>query len=355
MKHIGAILVIAAAAAAMLACSNGSQKTMGADDEIIVVADSAQFAAIEELVRNAFSPPLFTPQPEDWFNLVRIDLLDLPNYKRKKNIVFIAPLDAKNDVGDFLRTALEEKVKKLVEDGKEHVFVKKDVWYSGQTVMYLTAPALDDLQNYMLTNTQQLFYFFKHAWDERETARMINLPRDEKMEERLMKDYGWSMTVINGWYMAKDSAEISSVLIRRRAPAETERWMLVHWMDSANPGLLNPSFALQTRNKLTEILYRTYDDQAFVTIDTVNYLQFDEVNFNGKFAWRISGLWRMNDYSMGGPFVGYLFYEESQQRIYYIDGSVFAPKYKKKKLIQDVDVMMHTFRTKPLPQQKPPA
>jgi len=143
------------------------------------------------------------------------------------------------------------------------------------------------------------------------------------------------------------------VLLRRQSPAETERWVLVHYVDNASPEMLTNEVAYATRNRLTEMLYRTYDDSSWVVIDSVNYLQFDEVNFQDRFAIRMKGLWRMNDFSMGGPFVGYLFYDEQQRRLYFIDGSAFAPKYEKKKLIQDLDVMLSTFKALPRNEKTP--
>ena len=83
-------------------------------------------------------------------------------------------------------------------------------------------------------------------------------------------------------------------------------------------------------------------------MDTTHYLQFDEVNFQDRFAIRMKGLWRMSDYSMGGPFVSYLFYDEQQRRIYFVEGSIFAPRYEKKKLIQDIDMIIKSMRTVPL-------
>jgi len=58
------------------------------------------------------------------------------------------------------------------------------------------------------------------------------------------------------------------------------------------------------------------------------------------------GLWRMKDGSMGGPFINYTFYDEPTKRIYMLDGSVYAPKYYKKKLIQQLDVLLRSFLTK---------
>ena len=49
---------------------------------------------------------------------------------------------------------------------------------------------------------------------------------------------------------------------------------------------------------------------------------------------------------MGGPFVNYTFYDEKSKRLYMIDGSVFAPKYFKRNLIQQMDVTIQSFLTK---------
>jgi len=319
---------------------------MGENDFITIIADSGDYQILDDVIENAFGRPLFTPQPESWFRYKRFDLGDLLDQKRQRNILLIAPLDAENRMGEYMRAALDSSVKQLVRSGEQHVFVKKDVWYRGQTVVHLTARTMEELRNFMATNAGQLEYYFKQAWDEREVTRLWTLPREEKLEEKLMEEHDFSLAVIRAWFIAKDSAEIGTVLLRRQAPAHTERWVMLHWIDTDNTALLTNEFALETRNRLTNTLYRTYDDAAWVVVDTVNHLQFDEVNFKDLYAIRMKGLWRMNDFSMGGPFVSYLFYDEEQKRIYFLDGSVFAPKYEKKKLLQDVDVMLKTFYTR---------
>lgn len=330
------------------ACGISTQnEALGDNDVITVFADSSDYIELSDVIENAFGQPFFTPQPETWFRLQRYGLADLLELNRGRNILIIAPLDAQNRMGDYMRSALDSSVKALVNEGREHVFVQKDLWYRGQTVVHLTGRTMEDLRDYMASNALQLEYYFKQAWDEREIARMRTLPREEEIENRLRDEYGFSFTVIKSWFVAKDSSEINTVLLRRQAPAETERWLMVHWLDTTNTALLTNDFAYRTRNRLTEILYRTYDDSAWVVVDSVHHLQFDEVNFQDRFAIRMKGLWRMSDYSMGGPFVSYLFYDEEQKRIYFIEGSVFAPKYEKKKLIQDVDVMIKTFRHYP--------
>ncbi|MBE0642777.1 MAG: DUF4837 family protein [Bacteroidetes bacterium] len=339
-------VVLAALLLGVTSCGLDTKpEAIGENDVITIIADSSDYEDLADVIENSFGQPFFTPQPETWFTWQRYDLAELLNHKRDRNILIVAPLDATGRMGEYMRTALDSSVRELVNKGEEHVFVKRDLWYRGQTVVHLTGKSMQDLRDFMAANAQQLEYYFKQAWDERELARLRNLPRENDIEEKLLDEHGFSFTLIKSWFIAKDSSEINTVLLRRQAPKETERWLMVHWIDTTNTALLTNEFAFETRNRLTEGLYRTYDDAAWVVIDTANFLQYDEVNFLNRFAIRMKGLWRMSDYSMGGPFISYLFYDEAQKRIYFIEGSIFAPRYEKKKLIQDIDMVMKSMRT----------
>ncbi|WP_143714117.1 DUF4837 family protein, partial [Candidatus Kryptonium thompsonii] len=41
----------------------------------------------------------------------------------------------------------------------------------------------------------------------------------------------------------------------------------------------------------------------------------------------------------------YVFYDSTQKRISFLDGSIFAPRYEKKNLIFQIDAILHTFQT----------
>ena len=87
-----------------------------------------------------------------------------------------------------------------------------------------------------------------------------------------------------------------------------------------------------------------YDDMGYVVI-AEDYFTINEVNFNNKYALFTQGLWDLNIKGMGGPFVNYVFYDEDTKRIYMLDGSVYAPKFYKRNLIQQMDVTLQSFRT----------
>jgi hypothetical protein len=159
-----------------------------------------------------------------------------------------------------------------------------------------------------------------------------------------LKDYGWVIYVQADYVVALNKPEDKFVWLRRSPGSDMERWIFIHWIDNATPDYLTQDSIKVIRNRLTKKFYQTMDDSSYVVV-AANDFVVKEVNFNGKYALFTQGLWELNIKGMGGPFVNYFFYDEKQQRIYMIDGSVYAPKYYKRNLIQQMDVTLQSFRT----------
>ena len=70
-----------------------------------------------------------------------------------------------------------------------------------------------------------------------------------------------------------------------------------------------------------------------------------QVNFNGHFAMEIRGLWRTNNVTMGGPFVGYAIADEPQGLMYYIEGFAYAPGKGKREFMRELETILWTFKT----------
>ncbi len=313
------------------------------DDKIVVVADSVEWIELKPYLEATFSTPMHTPQPEPWFTLEWVKPEAMESVDLARNIFYVSTLDANHKMAEFMRVSIDPTAEGLVREGKQYAFVKKDFHARNQTVVFMAAETMDQLQNAIVRESPQLLYFFKHAWEQREELLVRYADRQEDLEQRFLEDYGWTLCIPKAWFVGKDSSELNVVWLRRKVPVDTERWLLVHWIDNASPAMLTGETVLDMRDSLTEILYRTVDDSAWVQIDRENYLQVETDNFLGHYAIRVQGLWRMSDRSMGGPFMTYVFLDTLSQRLYMLDGSVFAPGYEKKKLILDTDAMLHTF------------
>ena len=328
-----------------LDCDVPKSLATGDDDEIIVFADDSTWSALHIVLRETFEDTVFTPQAEEWFTLRRIDFSEFDQYTTHKNRIIIAPLNGEGPAAGYLASALDSTVRRFVEEEREFVFTKYDLNARQQLSMYLTAPNLVSLRAAILNRSADLLYYFTNMALKRELASLEAERKYNKqqIEQSLLERYGWSMTVQHDYVVAIDSASARFFWMRRATPADMERWIFVHWIDTERVDLLTDEFALSLRNTITQTFLRTIDDDAYVEIAPY-HLKIQQVDFLGRFAYEIRGNWRFTDKTGGGPFVNYTFYDPGTKRIYLIDGSVFAPRVEKKKLILQLDGILHTFR-----------
>ena len=328
-------------------CDN-KKKAKGLEDEIHVIADSAEFLIIQEALQKTFGKIIHTPQPEELFTIKRHSINDLNSLKLKKNIIIAAPIKSGSYTSQYLNTIIDSTVKNMIDNDSVFVINKYDLWAQNQLVMILTARDIDKLVENINKKKDDLFYYFRESSNKRLALGLYN-PKFEqrKLEAELLTKYKWMIYVQADYQLALDKPEDNFVWLRRGVNTDSERWIFVHWIENSTPEFLHVDSIANERDALTKKYYRTSDETTFVELynDSVAATMNSEVNFNGRYALMTQGLWRFNDNSGGGPFISYTFYDEATRRIYMLDASIFAPKYFKKNLIQSVDVLLHSFKT----------
>lgn len=328
-------------------CSH-KKKAKGPEDEIHVVADSIEFMAIKDALQNSFSKIIHTPQPEELFSIKRHSINSLSTLKLKKNIIIAAPINSGSYTSQYLNSIIDSNVTEMILRDSVFIINKYNLWAENQLVMILSANGIEKLNSNIVEKKDDLFYYFRDASNKRLAKGLYNKKFEQtKVEANLLKNYNWMIYVQADYTLAIEKPEDNFVWLRRGVNTDAERWIFVHWIENSSPELLNADSISAKRNYLTQKYYRTSDESTFVeTYDDSDTLTMtSEVNFNGKYALMTQGLWRFNDGSGGGPFISYTIYDEETRRIYILDASIFAPKYFKKGLLQNVDVLLHSFKT----------
>lgn len=326
------------------ACST-KQRAKGSEDEIFVIADSMEFIQVEKDLQQTFGKIIYTPQPEELFKLQRKNINMLDRLKQRKNILIIAPLGSGSSTSDYLESIIDDNVKKLIKSDSVFVINKYDLWAKDQLVMILTAPSMEKLKEKIIEKKDNLLYYFSDTSNKRMAKGLYNKQYEQKkIEAQFLTNYGWMIYMQADYKVALESKEDNFVWLRRGMNTDMERWIFIHWIENGSPEFLHADTIAAERNRLTKKYYRTTDDSAYVEFYD-DYKMDSEVNFNGKYALMTQGLWRFNDQSGGGPFISYTFYDEKTRRIYMLDASIFAPKYFKKSLLQQVDVLLHSFKS----------
>jgi hypothetical protein len=326
-------------------CETSNKPAFGPEDEIYVVADSVEFEELKPALETTFQKLIYTPQPEHLFVLKRIPVEQLERIQTRKNIIIVAPLNSGSTTSKFINAIVDSQVRSSIVNENSHVVLKNNLWAKNQMVMILTAPDIQELEFRILQNSDNLLYAFQKISDTRLYQSLYNSRYEQKsVQGKLLKDYGWLIYVQADFKVAMNKPDENFVWLRRSPGSDMERWIFIHWIDNASPEYLNEDTIKAVRNRITEKFYRTSDDTAYVKI-AEDYYMTTEMNFKDRYALFTQGLWELNIKGMGGPFISYTFYDENSKRVYMIDGSIYAPKYYKRNLIQQMDVTLQSFMT----------
>ncbi len=345
MQKLFLINIILITGFLFVSCDSSLKPARGLEDEIYVVADSLEYEDLRMALESTYEKLIYTPQPEKLFTLKRISVDQLERFKNRKNIIIAAPMNSNSLTSQFIDAVVDSALKEKLKAENDFTVFKSDLWARKQLVTVLTAPSMQELEFKILKNSDNLLYAYQKVSDQRLYESLYSSRYEQKdIQGKLLRDYGWMIYVQADFRLALNKPEDQFVWLRRSPGTDMERWIFVHWIEGASPEFLNADSIRAARNRLTEKYYRTTDDQSYVLI-AEDYFTTSEVNFKGRYAILTQGLWELNIKGMGGPFINYTFYDESSNRIYMIDGSIYAPKYYKRNLIQQVDVTLQSFMT----------
>jgi hypothetical protein len=326
-------------------CEPSSKLAHGPEDEIIVVADSSEFETLKIPLQDIFEKIIYTPQPEKLFNLKRISLNEIENYQTNKNVILLAPLNSSSNTSKFIKALIDSSnTMKMIFD-HDFMIPKYNLWAKNQLVMILTAPDIQQLELGLIRNKENILNSFHKISDK----RLYECLYDSKFEKRntegmLLKYYGWIIYVPSDFTLAENKPKENFICLKNSSGKDMRNRIFVHWIDNASPAYLNEDSVRTIRNRLTNMYYKTPGVSSFIRIGKDNCIN-DEVTFDGRYALLTQGLWE-NTKEMQGPFINYIFFDVNTKRIYMVDGSINAPDYYKRNLIQQMDVMLQSFKTK---------
>jgi len=319
---------------------------VGPEDRIYVICDSLIYSKLKDALVFTFEKTIYTPQPEKTFLLIRKDFTDLENLKKFKNIILIDKLNSSTPEAKLIASLMDKNMKSITVADSEFVFIKNDLWKKDQLVMILTNSDIERLNKSILKHNISLINYFHRESAKRIFDEMIKSDYQKKsIEEKLLYDYGWKIFIPKNFSIALNIPKENFVWLRSNIGDDFAKLIFVYWIENGSPDLLTPDSIFNLRDSITKKYFRSGDERAYVRINK-NFIKTDEVNFNGHYALASQGLWEMDDKSKGGPFINYTFYDERTKRIYMLDGSIYAPKYYKKELIQQLDVILQSFTSK---------
>lgn len=312
----------------------------GNEKEIIVIADSTDYDFLKGELSRAFEREIPTPWPEVIFALHRVPASQMEKYLRHSQLLLIGILGSaipRNGTADKIEAMLTPELKARIVKGQDYVLKKDDPWAKEQRLVVLAAAHLDTLKQRLAGHRDELFELFNQPLLERTKKEMYSHFEQTDLEKTLREKYGWTLRIQHDYHVYKEFPQESFVMLRRAWP---ERWLFVSWQNWHDPNRITRDYVIEWRNRLGE---RFYENDRLVNS---NDLIAREVDFAGRRALELQGLWENASKAAGGPFKAWAFYDEQTRQAFLIDIAVFNPGKEKIRFVRQLEIMARTFETR---------
>ncbi|ELR69730.1 hypothetical protein C900_04707 [Fulvivirga imtechensis AK7] len=343
-----------------LGCSsNGDRKNKnllppasGRAGEIIVVMDSAQWKGpVGEEIRETFRAEVGgLPREEFMFKINHVDPRKLNDVlKSVKNLLFVMTVDDRGPGSKVVRNYFtKSSIDKIKNDPNLFVHTAEDEFARGQTVMYLFGQNKNQLLEKIKVNREKLQNFFNQAENKRLYAGLYQAKEEIGFNKMLKADHECSMRLPFAYKLVVNQP---GFIWFRQINAESDKNIFVTYRPYTSEKAFDREAILSLRDSIAS--HQLFEDPAypetFITTETkVPYVPVttEKVSFNGKYAIKMTGLWKTNNLSMGGPFISYTLVDEELDRLYYIEGFLYSPGKNQREFMRELEVILSTFKTK---------
>ncbi len=338
---------------ALLASACGGdyrQRASGQPSEVVVAMDSSRIEGpIGLALTDTYGAYIRTmPRREPMYDIKFRDFktqAELQSIQKSRNLIFAGTLDEDSNTGMFLRSILSQDVQNRVRSGELREITLRDRWYRDQWIVIYTGTDEQEIAERIRNGSRGQLKSLYDIELERWTEEVYRRGEQPLLADTLMMEHGFKIRVQHDYERGIDTTDFVS--LRRYLP-DNDRWIWFHWIDGVeNFDTVTQEWIHARRDSLLEIYIRGTREDAFTRTDRRRSLETSYMLLNGRPTYESKGMWVMNDYSMGGPFINYTMYDARQKRIYLMEFGQFSPRYRQRRFLYQFEAIARTFETDP--------
>ena len=318
----------------IISCESLKPVAQGADNELVVVSSLENRAAIKKILTTIFSDTLFTPQPEAYYKTIWVKPENFNDVNDHVNVIVAAIGNHPRNMGvKLIKQVLSVSQYNSSMEGDNQLIFAKDVFAKDQNYLIINGPSQNKILESAKDKGPWLNKQFENLFFKRQSIHLFEASsRQKELEDKLLKNYGWTFKIPWGYTIIKEDAEEQFFWMGRDIPY---RWLAVKWEEG---------LAFNDSTSVSEYV-KNIPSEYFKTIQYSDYMfKIQPDKFKDWGAWKITGLWESTVEAQGGPFISYLFYDELTDRTYFIYMMIFHPGNDKYLLLRQVDIVAHSFK-----------
>lgn len=325
-------------------------KASGNSAEMIVVMDSAQWEGqLGDAVRSTFQAEIGTlPRQEYMFKINRVDPRKMNDVlKSVRNLIFVMTLDSNTPSSKTLKSYFTKgSIERIRSNDNLFVYTAPDEFARGQSVMYLFGKDEATLYNNINKSKEQLQSHFNQVENKRLFSGLYKANEMTGFANVLENEHQCSMRIPFGYKMVLSEP---GFIWFRQINDESDKDIFITYKDYTSESAFKQENIIKFRDSVAQnqLFEDPANENSYIRTETaVPYIPVvsKEISFNNKFAVETRGLWKTNNLTMGGPFLGYTVVDEELSRLYYIEGFLYSPGKSQREFMRELEVILNTFK-----------
>ncbi len=352
MKYTFAFIL---AALVLSSCSDSKKNTnlppaSGLTGDIFLIMDSTQWKGpLGKVLDSLFSAKMAgLPREESIYHMRWIDPRKL-NFvlKQRRNLIFAVSLDQRTSGANHVkRLFTKESLDQIRANPDLFSQNAQNVFAKGQEVLYLFSSTEEQLIQHIRKNGRKLVEYFDTKERARLTASLFKAKQVKGVTDLMRKEFESEIKVPFGYQLVMNNEEF--LWVRQINPKDDKDIFIARKKYTSQEQFKRDSIILWRDEICKKYLFGDPDRQETHLITETEVEQIPvitrEVSFHNKFAVEMRGLWRTDNFVMGGPFVSYTLADPSKGMLYYIEGFTFSPGKDQREIIRELETILYTFR-----------
>ena len=218
--------------------------------------------------------------------------------------------------------------------------VRRDVWAEPQIVLQASAKSSEELLQVLGTQAQSLLDLLAESEKSRMAAIYKKL-KDQKIAGELLSQFNISLDIPGGFVL--DSREKGFAWLTSEG-RKVKMHLLIWEYPYTDELQLSPGMLIAKRNEVAKQNVPGPNKDSYMTTElTFAVPVFREETVNNRYFATIRGLWKMENYIMGGPFVQLSTVDTRRNRIVTVEGFVFAPSEEKRNYVRQLEAILYSL------------
>lgn len=316
------ILVVFSFFACKTESGSSKSRSIGAPGEVLLVIDkSLQNTEVKEIIAH-FSSAEFpcVPQFETVFKLITIAPNDFEgHFKAYRNIIVVKQLKSKSSSVNY----------------------KRDKWASSQQLVEIEFKSEASFAQVFNENRDQIFDFLYYG-DIRTMSKANEIGADAGLKNFIQDKYNIEMTLPQGFRLVQDTLSFSWFRFDR---LETIQSIIIHEFDMDSVHSLASNDLIALRNYVAEKYVPGPNENSYMTTESRLPIICNQLTNDVLDAIEVRGLWKVEGFFMGGPFVNYFIKDKENNKLIMIEGFVYAPKKQNKSyFVRQVESILQSVK-----------